>query len=90
MKYLRKQDLVFNDIDGEVVLLNVKTGKYFGMDAIGSRIWQLIDEPKTLAELVQTLTKEYDVSESQCSKDTEVFLNRLADDELLEAHEALA
>jgi hypothetical protein len=37
-------DVVFHDLQGELVLLNLKTGVYFGLDSVGTRIWHLIRE----------------------------------------------
>ncbi len=38
----RKSDLLFNEIDGEVVMLSVENSEYYGMDKVGSRIWELL------------------------------------------------
>ena len=79
----RKPDLLFNEIDGEVVMLSVENGEYYGMDQIGSRIWELLERPMEFKILVDTLLKEYLVSEKQCKEDTLKFLYLLDEKQLL-------
>ncbi len=55
------EDVLFRELDGEAVLLNLKTGTYFGLDAVGTRMWQLIAEQSSLARVVDSLAAEYDV-----------------------------
>lgn len=70
-------DLVAAEMDGETVMMNIESGKYFGLDTIGSRIWELIDSPRMVAEVVGILVQEYDVERGQCQVDTVEFLNHL-------------
>lgn len=66
--------LVAADMDGEKVMLNIKNGKYFGLDTIGSSIWEIIEIPRTIGEVVSLLQKKYDVEEKICERDTIAFL----------------
>jgi hypothetical protein len=61
--------VVFHDLDGEVVLLNLETGVYFGLDPVGSRIWSLIDGRRTTAQVVTAIVEEYDVDAPTCETD---------------------
>ena len=79
----RKGDLLFNEIDGEVVMLSIENSEYYGMDKVGSRIWELLEQPHNFKELVAKLIDEYEVSEQQCIGDTLVFLNKLTDKKLI-------
>lgn len=79
----RKSDLLFNEIDGEVVMLSIENSEYYGMDKVGSRIWELLEQPVSFKELVAKLMEEYDVPESQCSEDTLTFLKKLQDKKLI-------
>ncbi len=80
----RKQDQLFSEIDGEVVMLSVENSEYYGMDKVGSRIWQLIEKPISLKELIGMLLDEYEVTEEQCTKDTLMFLEQLMEKDLVE------
>lgn len=69
--------LVAADMDGQKVMLNIDKGKYYGLDDIGSRIWELIEKPRTVRELVAVLLQEYDVEDEICQRDVLAFLNKL-------------
>ncbi|OFV95355.1 MAG: hypothetical protein A3F68_12365 [Acidobacteria bacterium RIFCSPLOWO2_12_FULL_54_10] len=56
------QDVVFREIDGEGVLLNLKTGIYFGLNATGTRIWNLIEQHGSLLNVAEAMKSEYDVN----------------------------
>jgi hypothetical protein len=77
------EELVSSDLDGETVMMSVKNGKYYGMDAIGSRIWALIKKPRSVSELCDILLMEFNVDRDRCKKDVLAFLNKLAEDNLV-------
>ena len=77
------EELVSSDLDGETVMMSVKNGKYYGMDAIGSRIWTLIKQPRSVSELCDILLREFNVDRERCEKDVLIFLNKLAEDNLI-------
>jgi hypothetical protein len=77
------EELVSSDLDGETVMMSVKNGKYYGMDAIGSRIWALIKQPRSVSELCDILLEEFDVDCERCEGDVLIFLNKLAEDNLI-------
>jgi hypothetical protein len=79
----RKGDLLFNTIDEEVVILSVENSEYYGLEKVGSRIWELLEHPISFRELISKLMKEFDVSEEQCTTDTLTFLIRLGDKKLI-------
>jgi hypothetical protein len=76
-------DHVAAEVDGEVVMMSVRKGNYYGLDLIGSRIWELIQEPKAVSELCTELTDQFDVDQSQCESDVLKFLNDLAAQDLI-------
>ena len=69
--------LVAADMDGEKVMLNIEKGKYFGLNGIGGRIWELLEKPQTVWEVVAALLKEYDVEEKTCQQDVLTYLRKL-------------
>ena len=77
------EELVSSDLDGETVMMSVENGKYYGMDAIGSRIWALIKQPCSVSELCDILLTEFNVARERCEKDVLIFLNKLAEDNLI-------
>jgi hypothetical protein len=78
------KDQVASDMEGETTILNLKSGVYFGLDSIGAQIWQLIQEPKTLAQIRDVLKAEYDVAPAQLEADIRELLEQLAEQGLVE------
>lgn len=76
--------LVAADLDKQKVMMSIESGKYYGLDSVGSRIWELIGKQHTVRELVLELVKEYDVEEVTCRRDVLVFLNKLYDQGLID------
>lgn len=72
------------DLGDERVLLNVATGVYYGLDPVGSRVWELLEEPRTVASLARTLREEYEVDEETCERDVVSLLERLLAEGLVE------
>lgn len=79
-----RDDVLFNDLQGEVVLLNLKTGIYFGLDPVGTRVWQLIQEHGRLGSVREVMLGEYEVSAERLWEDLRDLVSRLADHELVE------
>jgi hypothetical protein len=79
-----KKEVRFRDLQGELVLLNLRTGVYFGLDPVGSRIWQLIEDRRSSTDIVEALLAEYDVARAECEADVREFLAALRDNELVD------
>ena len=62
-------DVISQEVSGETVLLDLESENYFGLDEVGTRIWQLIKETNELQLIFDTLLKEYDVSEERLQLD---------------------
>ena len=75
--------LLYSRVGDEIVLLTVESGKYFKVDPVGSRIWELIKEPTTIQNLCELLVEEYEISSEQCYEDTIPFLESLIKDDLI-------
>lgn len=85
------KDQVSADLAGEAVILNLKSGMYYGLNEVGGRIWQLLQEPRTVAAIRDTLLEEYEVDRESCDRDLLAVLQELATAELIEVnHEATA
>jgi hypothetical protein len=72
------RDQISCDIGGETAILHLSTGIYYGLDPVGSRIWELIQKPMTLAELEIVLLQEYDVAPDRASSDLRCLCEKLA------------
>ena len=80
----RRMGLMTADMNGSAVMMDIMTGKYYNLRSVGGRIWELLEEPATVAQLVQKLTAEYDVSAEQCRADIAPFLQTLLERGLIE------
>ena len=78
------------DIDGESIILNLKDGKYYGLDPIGTRIWDLIHEPKTVQQIQEVLLEEYEVEPDVCLSELLTLLRELASQGLIEVRDEMA
>jgi Coenzyme PQQ synthesis protein D (PqqD) len=63
------KDVLFRNLDGEAVLVNLNTSTYFGLDPIGTRVWELIGERRRLADVLQGVLDEFDVTEDRARRD---------------------
>ena len=78
-------DVVARNVGGEMVLLNLAGGTYYGLNPVGGRIWQFLEsESRTLADIHDMLLAEYDVSAQDAEKDLIAILADLQSNELLE------
>ncbi len=79
----QKKEIVAADMDGETVMISIENGKYYAIDTIGSRIWELLAFPRSMVEVVRILREEYDVEYGQCQADVLEFLNYLRQEGLI-------
>ena len=62
-------DLVARDFNGQVVILNLESGTYFGLEHLGARIWALLQQGGPLRRVFEELHQEYDVSPDTLERD---------------------
>ena len=67
----------FRELGGECVLLNLATGTYFGLDQVGTRIWQLLRQTRKLHTVLRRLCEEYDVGRIRCRADLASLVGQL-------------
>jgi len=76
-------DVVWQRLSDEVVILHVASGTYFGLDGVGSRVWCLIAEHGSREKIVEILMNEYDAPEDQIREDVDGLIQQLADKRLI-------
>jgi len=64
-----QDDILFHELQGEAVLLNLKTGTYLGLNPVGTRIWQLLQEDGALPRVMEVMLREYDVPQEKLAQD---------------------
>ena len=74
---LIRDDVVYREIDGEIVALSLASGEYVGFDAIGTSIWRLIEGLGSVALVRAGLLAEFDVDEPTCEAELNSFIETL-------------
>jgi hypothetical protein len=75
----RSESVLSADVAGEVVMLSIEQGCYYGLDDIGSDIWRRIATPCSFAELVDKLVVDYDADRATIATDVQALLGRMAE-----------
>lgn len=68
---------VFTTLGGEAVILGLRDGVYYGLDAVGARVWALVAEPRLVGDIVATIVSEFDVTRERCERDVIALLDDL-------------
>ncbi len=76
-----------SELSEEIVILNVKAGIYYGLDPVGTRVWKLVQTPRTVAEILEALLKEFDAAPADCEQDLMTLLGSLAGAGLIEVRQ---
>ena len=71
--------VIYREVGGEVVLLNLQSGVYYGLDPVGSRIWQLLMQERSLDEVCSIMFDEYDVVPEVLRADIEKIVGELSE-----------
>ena len=80
----RSKQVMWNVVDNEAVLLNTETGFYYGMNKTASVIWELLETPKTIEEIVQEMNKRFSVDSAVLTGDVEQIIKTLTSKRLIE------
>ncbi|WP_140485432.1 PqqD family protein [Flavobacterium sp. GSA192] len=75
-KYSRNEQIIDGELDDNQVMMHLDKGKYFGLDPVAKRIWELIEEPKNITEITSALLEEFEVSAEQCKQEVKIFLDK--------------
>lgn len=78
------RDQVSCELEGEAVILNLADETYYGLDAVGARVWELITEPRRVAEVRDRIVAEFEVDAATAERDLLDLLEQLAGRRLVE------
>jgi coenzyme PQQ synthesis protein D (PqqD) len=79
----RREQVIFQQVDGKQVLLNLADGQYYALDEVGSRIWSLCDGTRVVADVVAVLCDEFDAAPATIESDARELLADLLDAQLV-------
>ena len=74
----------------EAAILNMKNSVYYGMNTVGTRVWNLLGEPKTVVQLRDALLEEYEVEPARCEQDLLQLLEQMRTEGLIEVRGSAA
>jgi|SRR5215207_5892988 len=89
MPFTRDSCIVVSDeqvstaLGDETVILGMRDGVYYGLDAVGARVWALVASPRRVSEIVLAITEEFQVSPERCERDVLTLLDELSARELV-------
>lgn len=75
---------VSTSLGDEAVILGAEAGHYFGLNAVGARVWELVQSPIRVAEICARLCDEYEVTADECEQDVLALLTQLREKGLLD------
>jgi len=81
---VRNDEPVSVEVERSVVMMSLDLGKYFGLNEVGSRIWELLEQPRSMADLCAVLQQEFDVDPNACHEEVSEFLVTLAKEGLIQ------
>jgi hypothetical protein len=82
----RNGDILYASVDSEeVVMLSVTAGKYYGLNAVGARIWELLEHPMTLAQLCAKICEDFEVDMKTCEAAVLRFAEEIIDNGIVHA-----
>jgi hypothetical protein len=73
-----------SDLGGETVILDMSAGIYYGLDRVGTRIWELLKIPRTVSDICARLLDEYEVDAERCERAVLALLGELSRAGLIE------
>jgi hypothetical protein len=74
MKYIRNSQTLSGRLSDELVMMDINKGKYFSLNKVATRIWDLLENPLDLKELCEKLKFEYEVEDDLCQKEVKEHL----------------
>jgi hypothetical protein len=83
----RDPEVIAAEADQDLVMVNISNGFYYGVADVARRIWDSIEHPKKVSDLIDDLTESYNVDRPQCEAETLSFLEELRAERLLRVND---
>ncbi|MBI5558240.1 MAG: PqqD family protein [Deltaproteobacteria bacterium] len=79
----RDQDILATEMDGEYLILSIEQGSYIALRDVSARIWELLESPRPVTFVFETLLGEYAVDRKTCEAEVSAFLRQMAENGLI-------
>ena len=83
VRYQAIREYLCCEVNGEAVVLSLKNGKYYGLNPVALRIWELIQTPLSANEVEKAILLEYKVENEVCEQAVATFLKQMAAEDLI-------
>lgn len=77
------ENLIVSELGEEIVMMDMKNGTYLSINKTGRIIWEQIENPILVKDLIQNLMNRFSVDETTCMKETIDFLNKINEQKAL-------
>lgn len=84
----RSPDVVGAELEGSIVLLQVKTGTYLELNGTGTHAWQSLEEPQRFSSLIESCLKDFEIDEATCRREMTSFLQYLATNQFIQIEQS--
>ncbi len=82
-RYARNENMLFGQSGSDTFMMSIESGLYFALNETASRIWQILEQPRTADEIVTALVTEFKVEPGRCRDEIGPFLAELVTREIL-------
>lgn len=83
--FVQSEGYLVSEMNGEKVMLSIENGKYYNLGQIGGRVWELIESPASIGDVVDRLVTEYVIEPEDCQRQVRQFLQQLKAEGLIQA-----
>ena len=83
----RNEEPVAVEVDRTIVMMSIDQGMYFGLEGTGPRIWALLEKPRSVGDVCETLLSEFDIDPDDCRREVIGFLEELRSAQLIRVHD---
>lgn len=75
--YIREPDVIWTKLNDAVVAMGIGSGKYFEIEGVGQLIWELLEQQRSISELVEAIVAGHEVDAAECERDVRAFITDL-------------
>ncbi len=86
----RDPEIIAAEVDQDLIMVSIVKGSYYGISDVARAIWEAIEQPKKVFDLVDDLASAYHVDRSKCEEDTLLFLSDLLTERLVQVRDGPA
>ena len=79
----RNDEILINEVDGETVMMSIENGTYYGMNPTGNFVWNILDQERSIEEIVNKIIEIFSLTEDQCISDVLPFIQSLIDEKII-------